>query len=567
MQRWLLALAGLLMAAAPLSPAQRFGPLFRAVQMRAIFPDSKTFADAEPRRADAAIMVAFARCDCASDAALKAFVLANFTLPATPAAPPPSRRLGLTDHIDALWPQLTRTLPTVPAGSSALSLPRRFVVPGGRFREMYYWDSWFTMLGLQASGRQDLVEDMILDFGSLIDRYGRIPNGTRSYYLSRSQPPFFYLIAGMSHDARSLARRNRWLRAEHDFWMAGAERLKPGGEHARVVRLADGSLLNRYWDDRDDPRDESYREDATLVAATPGRDARTMYRDLRAGAESGWDFSSRWLGDGRTLATIRTTRIVPVDLNSLLFGMERAIAANCRAMRDTACGTQYDAAARARAAAIRAHLWNAGGYYADYDLDRRSVVDGRTAAMAFPLFVGLATPEQATTSARALGALVGEGGLGTTMVGTGQQWDAPNGWAPLQWIAIQGLRRYRQGPLADRIATRWLANVDREYRASGKLLEKYNVVERLPGGGGEYPLQDGFGWTNGVSRALIAQGYAANGFTRRAARHNIRHGDGSGTGPGGDAKPRSAPARLAGGGAIPPASRRFAGAEASAAGR
>ncbi|MEA1084653.1 alpha,alpha-trehalase TreA [Sphingomonas sp. CD22] len=504
----MLSLAGLLVAAAPLSPAQRFGPLFRDVQMRQVFPDSKTFADAEPRRGDAAILADYRRCDCKDDAALKAFVLANFTLPVTPAAPPPSRKLGLAEHIDVLWPQLTRTLPTVPAGSSALPLPKRFVVPGGRFREMYYWDSWFTMLGLQVSGRQDLVEDMVADFGSLIDRYGRIPNGTRSYYLSRSQPPFFYLIAGLSKDTATLAQRTAWMRAEHDFWMAGAAGLRPGGENARVVRLTDGSLLNRYWDDRDDPRDESYREDASLVAATPGRDAKAMYRDLRAGAESGWDFSSRWLGDGRTLATIRTTRIVPVDLNSLMYGMERSIADNCRLLKDAGCAATYAAAADAREKAIAAHLWNAAGYYADYDLDARRVADGRTAAMAYPLFVGLASAERAKATAQALAPLVGEGGLGTTAVKTGQQWDEPNGWAPLQWIAIQGLRRYREDVLAKRIATNWLATVSREYAASGKLLEKYNVVERLPGGGGEYPLQDGFGWTNGVTRALLAAGDA-----------------------------------------------------------
>jgi len=517
---WLLATAMLLGAAAPLSPAQRFGRLFHDVQMRGLFNDSKTFADAQPRRADAAILAAYARCDCSTDAALKAFVLANFTLPITPAVPPPTRKLDLADHIDALWPQLTRTLPIVPAGSSALSLPKRFVVPGGRFREMYYWDSWFTMLGLQASGRQDLVESMIGDFGSLIDRFGRIPNGTRSYYLSRSQPPFFYLIAGMSRDPVTLARRNRWLRAEHDFWMRGAAELKPGGERARVIRLPDGSLLNRYWDDRDDPRDESYREDARLVAATPGRDARQMYRDLRAGAESGWDFSSRWLADGRTLATIRTTRVVPIDLNSLIYGMERAIAANCRALSDPACDRRYSAAAKARARAIQAHLWNGAGYYADYDLDTGRVADRPTAAMAFPLFVNIAAPDRAASTVRALSALVGEGGLGTTASNTGQQWDAPNGWAPLQWIAIEGLRHYGETALAKRIASRWLASVDLEYQASGKLLEKYNVVERLPGGGGEYPLQDGFGWTNGVTRALIARG-----FTAADGRHTIGHGE------------------------------------------
>ncbi|RZL98729.1 MAG: trehalase, partial [Sphingomonas sp.] len=153
-----LALAGLLAtpvaAQVPPSPAQRFGALYRAVEMRGIFPDSKTFADAAPRRTEAAIMAAYARCACSDDAALRRFVVANFTIPALPATRP-QPRLPLAQHIDRLWPQLTRTTRDVAAGSSALTLPRPYVVPGGRFREMYYWDSYFSMLGLPLAGRQD----------------------------------------------------------------------------------------------------------------------------------------------------------------------------------------------------------------------------------------------------------------------------------------------------------------------------------------------------------------------------------------------------------------------------
>ncbi|WP_112381413.1 alpha,alpha-trehalase TreF [Sphingomonas carotinifaciens] len=501
----LLPLTLVALAATPLSPAQRYGALYRDVQMAQLFSDSKTFADAEPRRGDRAILAAYRACDCATDKAkLRAFVLANFTLPITPSGTT-QQRLPIAQHIDQLWPQLTRVTTRVAPGSSALTLPHRYVVPGGRFREMYYWDSWFSMLGLPLAGRQDLVEDQVRNFGSLIDRYGHIPNGTRTYYLSRSQPPVFYLIQAMSRDAKTLATRTRQLRAEHAYWMAGADRLKPGEQHARAVRLADGTLLNRYWDDRADPRDESYREDADLAAATPSRDAGQLYRDLRAAAESGWDFSSRWLADGRTLATIRTTRLAPVDLNSLMLGMERTIADNCRALRDTACTTDFAARATAREAAIRRLMWNPNGYFADYDLDTGRPADARTAAMAFPLFVGAASSDQATATAEALAPFIGQGGLRTTLTASGQQWDDPNGWAPLQWIAIQGLRRYGHAAPADRIKAAWLASVQREYASSGKLLEKYDVRERRPGGGGEYPNQDGFGWTNGVTRALLAE--------------------------------------------------------------
>ncbi|SFP68170.1 alpha,alpha-trehalase TreA [Sphingomonas rubra] len=487
----------------PLSPAQRFGDLYRQVQMRRLFPDSKTFADATPRRPDAAVMAAYRRCACTTDPALRRFIAANFTLPAAPIVRP-QPRAPLAQHIDRLWPQLTRETRTVPPGSSALTLPRPYVVPGGRFREMYYWDSYFTMLGLPLAGRQDLVEGMVADFGSLVDRYGRIPNGTRTYYLSRSQPPVFYLMSGLSRDATTLATRNRQLRAEHAFWMTGERTLKPGEQHARVVRLADGALLNRYWDDRDDPRDESWREDAELAATTPARDAKQLYRDLRAAAESGWDFSSRWFADGRTLATIRTTRLVPVDLNSLMLGLEQAIAANCRTLRDAPCATAFAARAAARTAAIRQHLWN-GRFFADYDLDTGAANDRLTAATVFPLFARVATADQARATARAFEPLVGQGGVRATLVPSGQQWDEPNGWAPHQWVAIQGLRHYGETALAARIKAAWLAGVTAEYRASGKLLEKYDVAERRPGGGGEYPNQDGFGWTNGVTRALLAE--------------------------------------------------------------
>ncbi len=487
----------------PPSPAQVYGPLYTAVQMRQIFPDSKTFADAVPKRPATAIMAAYRSCKCDTDPALKAFVTANFTLPAERVVTPQPTS-SLAEHIDKLWPHLTRTTTSVPAGSSALSLPKPYVVPGGRFRELYYWDSYFTMLGLPAAGRQDLIETMVADFGSLIDRYGHIPNGTRTYYLSRSQPPVFYLMSGLSRDATTLATRTRQLRAEHAFWMDGEATLKPGQQHRRVARLADGSLLNRYWDDRADPRDESYREDAALADHTTDRDRADLFRNLRAGAESGWDFSSRWFADGRTLATIRTTRFAAVDLNSLLLGLEQAIATNCRTLADTACATEFGQRAEARTQAIRRHLWN-GRFFADHDLDTGRANTVLTAATMFPLFVGAATPDQGRATAAASQPLVGEGGVMTTGTPSGQQWDEPNGWAPLQWIAITGLRRYQETALATRIRTAWLAGVQREYAASGKLLEKYDVVERKPGGGGEYPNQDGFGWTNGVTRALLAE--------------------------------------------------------------
>ncbi len=487
----------------PPTPAETYGALFRAVQERGVFPDSKTFADAIPRRSPAEILRDWDAMPTPDDAALEAFVHANFELPEPEQGVAPDAR-PLGDYITALWPTLTREAEVPTAGSSLLALPERHVVPGGRFRELYYWDSYFTMLGLARSGRQDLVESMIANFGSLIDRYGHIPNGTRSYYLSRSHPPVFYLMAALSQNDGARAARLRWMRAEHDFWMAGEDDLAPGGEHRRVVRLADGALLNRYWDDRAAPRDESWREDVELAREAPGRPAPELWRDIRAAAESGWDFSSRWLGDGRSLATIRTTRIVPIDLNALLFGLESAIVADAAALNQTDIADHFARRANERRNAVVRHLWNdAAGCYADYDLDTANTRDQSTAAQGFALFTGVADPAHAPRVANALRGLLRAGGLLTTTHATGQQWDAPNGWAPLQWVAVQGLRDYGEAALADDIATRWATMVERHYRSTGELLEKYDVENCAAGGGGEYGVEIGFGWTNGVTLEIL----------------------------------------------------------------
>jgi alpha,alpha-trehalase len=489
-------------ATATRSPADLYGALFQAVQLGRVFPDGKTFVDATPKRAPAAIMADYARRK-PTGAALKAFVLANFIVPGENdrAATP------LRAHIRELWPLLTRAPVVARPGESALSLPAPFVVPGGRFREIYYWDSYFTMLGLRVDGQQPLVEAMLDDFTSLIERYDHIPNGTRTYYLSRSQPPFFALMLDLSADVDPAvaARRLRALRREHAFWMMGTSCVGRTGACGRVVRMPDGSLLNRYHDDRDTPRDESYAEDVATARAAAPRPVAETYRDLRAGAESGWDYSSRWLGDGRTLATVRTGGIVPIDLNSLLYATERRIAERCRVVADPACAAEFGRLADRRRAAIDRYLWvGREGRYADWDRVAAAPTAILSAATLYPLFAALASPDQArAVAATTREKLMAPGGLRTTLTVTGQQWDRPNGWAPLQWVAVEGLARSGHDPLAREIAGRWIGTVDRVYRETGRMLEKYDVEEARPGGGGEYPTQDGFGWTNGVTSALL----------------------------------------------------------------
>jgi alpha,alpha-trehalase len=495
------------------TPSQLYGQLFEDVQMTHVFRDGKTFVDAVANDPPATILERWRQESGKPGFDLSAFVRRNFTVSRSPDAG--YRSVPGEDvcrHIDSLWRVLERAPDkALPAGySSLLPLPAPYVVPGGRFNEIYYWDSYFTMLGLEASGRHDLALSMEKNFVSLIDRFGHIPNGNRSYYLSRSQPPFFasmveLVAADTSDPAAAYAAFLPALAREYAFWMEGADTLKPGMAYRRVVRLKDGTLLNRYWDDSDQPRDESYAEDVATARAS-NRQASDVYRDLRAAAESGWDFSSRWLADGKTLATIRTTALVPVDLNSILFQLETTLARAYSAAHQQEKAKELAARARLRKEAVRRYLWDLrDGMYADYLWQQDRSTGRITAATFYPLFFGLATPAEAHSVAKVARAnLLKPGGIVTTTIESGQQWDAPNGWAPLQWIAVQGLANYGETSLGQAIARRWMNKVVTAYRITGKLMEKYNVADAsVVTGGGEYPTQDGFGWTNGVLRRML----------------------------------------------------------------
>lgn len=496
-------------------PAHDLGALFQAVQLSGIFPDSKTLVDARPLFPPSVIAARYDSARTATGFDLRAFVERQFQLPqpvGAGLAPGASRALTMEDHIRALWPVLTRSPDSSDARSSLIPLPHPYVVPGGRFREVYYWDSYFTMLGLVASGRTDLVRNMLDNFAYLIETIGHIPNGNRTYYLSRSQPPYFAAMVGLYATATDTTQALRYLdalEAEHAFWMDGADRLAPAQAFRRVVRLPDGSLLNRYWDDRAEPRPESYRPDYELAQTVPEGQRAALYRNLRSTAESGWDFSSRWMRDPKDLRTLETTQLVPVDLNSLLFHAELTIAALRRIRArpgDQEVAERFARAAQDRRRALLAAAYDsATGFF--YDVRWQSgarVTDRPTIAAAAPLYFGLATSDQGrAVAARLERDFLKPGGFVPTLIASGQQWDAPNGWAPLEWLAIEGVRRSGRTDLATRARDRWLALNRRTYQATGKMTEKYDVVDlRRRAGGGEYPTQDGFGWTNGVALAL-----------------------------------------------------------------
>jgi alpha,alpha-trehalase len=498
-------------------PAHDIGSLFSDVQLTGIFSDSKEFVDARPRVAPATIEARYDSARGTPGFTLRAFVEQNFDMPKPAGGGDGYRTVasqGMVAHVNALWTVLTRSPDTSDPRSSLIPLSKPYVVPGGRFREIYYWDSYFTMLGLVQSGRTDLVKNMLDNFAQLINTLGHIPNGNRTYYRTRSQPPYFAAMVGLYARATDTAQALVYLdplEKEHTFWMEGAENLPAGQAHRRVVRLSDSVVLNRYWDDSDEPRPESYRPDVEIGQTLPDSLRSTFYRNARATAESGWDFSSRWMRDPKNLRTLETIELIAVDLNSLLYNAERTIAA-LRTFRhgpgDADVAQRFSRLADARRAAVLTMYDPKQGFF----FDRRwrtgeLVTDRPSLAAAAPLYFGIATDEQGRrVAARLQRDFLKPGGFVTTNFHSGQQWDGPNGWPPLTWLTIEGVRRYGRADLADTAAGRWLGLIQRTYRSTGRMMEKYDVVNlSKKAGGGEYPTQDGFGWTNGVALALCAQ--------------------------------------------------------------
>ena len=487
----------------------QYPDLFEDVQMQQIFPDGKTFTDCIATFPLEEVNVKYQQQKNNEGFDLALFIHENFEAPVTPQSYYHAHEADVKDHINNLWSVLTRKADErTEKDSSLIALPNAYIVPGGRFGEIYYWDSFFTMLGLQVSGRVDMIQNMVDNFSFLIDHVGYIPNGNRTYFIGRSQPPFYSLMVRLLAEEKgndTLIKYLPQLEKEYAFWMKGSESLNENNVAVHhVAHMPDGSLLNRYWDENDTPRPESYREDVEL--AHHAKDKATMYRHLRAGAESGWDFSCRWFKDVNDFSTIHTTEIIPVDLNCLLFHLEETLLEAYKLSNNTTQQNLFAEGTTKRKAAIQQYCWNeASQFYFDYDFVTRKQKELQTIAAAFPMYFKIASQEQAKTVASIIEKnFLQPGGITTTLETTGQQWDAPNGWAPLQWITIQGLENYGMHDLAKETATRWIALNKKVYQRTGKLMEKYNVYDTaLDAGGGEYPSQDGFGWTNGVLLKLL----------------------------------------------------------------
>jgi alpha,alpha-trehalase len=410
-----------------------------------------------------------------------------------------------------------------------LYLPKPYVVPGGRFNEMYGWDSYFIQVGLLQDGEDELARDMVENFLYEIDHYGTILNANRTYFLSRSQPPFLtQMILGVydrTHDRGWLKQTVPAIERYYAFWVMEPH-LIPGLGLSRYFDTGEGPAPEVLADERDaqgrthydrvreyykthDVSDYDEREyyDAEADRLTP-----LFYKGDRSMRESGFDPSNRF-----GPFSVDIIHYAPVCLNSLLYQMEKDAERISTELGDRPAAERWRSRADTRREAINRLLWDERhGLYFDYNFVTKQRRVYEFATTFYPLWTGIATREQAARVRANLAKFEAPGGLLTSTQVTGNQWDAPFGWAPLQLIAVEGLRRYGFDDDADRLSAKFIGLVTKEFQEHGTIVEKYDVRRResdVEGGikFGYSANQVGFGWTNAAVVKLLAEMRVAAG--------------------------------------------------------
>lgn len=404
-----------------------------------------------------------------------------------------------------------RTLPGTEPG--LLYLPRPYVVPGGRFNEMYGWDSYFILLGLLRDGEVRRAEDLVENQLYEVQHYGKVLNANRSYYLSRSQPPFLSRMVLELYEAQKqqalLERAWPALESTWRFWNSPPH-LTPTGL-SRYYDLADGPAPEVLAGETDKDGKSHYQKIQEHFRAHPqedygydltlyydrARDELTplFYKGDRSMRESGFDPSNRF-----GAFNLDVIHYNPVELNTLLWVLEKDMGRIARLLGKEP--RLWEERAAARSQLISRYLWDEqAGLYFDYNFLTKRRRAYPFATTFFPLWAGLASSHQAARVMDGLAKLERPGGLVTSLVTSGNQWDSPFGWAPLQLVAVEGMRRYGYNGEADRVTMAFLSLVLQEYRKTGTIVEKYDVIRRSAqvseGIAFGYSTNEiGFGWTN-----------------------------------------------------------------------
>ena len=401
-----------------------------------------------------------------------------------------------------------------------LYLPHPYVVPGGRFNEMYGWDSFFIQVGLLRDGELDLAKNMADNFLYEIREYGKILNANRTYYLTRSQPPF---LTEMLLGVYAKTQDRKWLEASvpsiekyYEFWTSEPH-LTPSTGLSRYYDLGEGPAPEVLSAEKDAQGRNHYEliKDYYRTHKVPDydvgeyfdakRDILTslFYKGDRSMRESGFDPSDRF---GKFNVDI--IHYDPVCLNSLLYLMESQTAEILHILDRAPDAAVWEKRAQDRAARINQLMWDAqAGLYFDYEFPHRRLRHYPYLTTFYPLWAGIASKEQAAAVVHNLPMFERPGGLQTSTNASGNQWDAPFGWAPLEMIAVEGLRRYGYETEANRISREFLSLVLEQYHQSGIIVEKYDVVRRTSRVSGEIHFgyssnEAGFGWTNAVFTKL-----------------------------------------------------------------
>ncbi|KAK9668429.1 hypothetical protein RND81_13G060200 [Saponaria officinalis] len=431
-------------------------------------------------------------------------------------------------QVHALWKNLSRKVSEEvkkePELHTLLPLPEPCVIPGSRFREVYYWDSYWVIRGLLASKMHETAKAIVTNLIYFVEKYGFVLNGARSYYTNRSQPPLLssmvFEIYKRTDDMSLVKRSLPALIKEHEFWNSGI--------HKVTIHDSKGGSYNlsRYYAMWNKPRPESYTTDKETASKLSNEaDKEILYREVASTAESGWDFSTRWMRNTSDLTTLTTTNIVPVDLNAYILKMELDIAFLAKVAGETAVAEKFTEASQSREKALTSIFWNENlSQWLDCWVNHSAACKGDQTKEAWhqnenvfasnfiPLWIkpfdSAHMAEKVMKSLKASG-LVHAAGIATSLTNSGQQWDYPNGWAPMQHLIIEGLAKSGSKEawlMAEDLAVRWIRTNYASYKNTGEMHEKYDVEKCGEyGGGGEYIPQTGFGWTNGVVLALLEE--------------------------------------------------------------
>nr|AEW67359.1 trehalase [Coptotermes formosanus] len=516
-----------------------YGELLHTVQMSFIFPDSKTFVDMKMKYPRNEIWQRFREMMNRTDnnpspADISSFVDETFDPPGSEFEdwdpidwiPYPKFLKKIRDpvfrgwarHLHLFWKELGRQMKYEVRNDtdlySIIYVQHPVIVPGGRFREFYYWDSYWIIRGLLLSEMHNTVRGMLENFLSMVNTYGFIPNGGRIYYSRRSQPPLLIPMVKSYMDATKdiefLRKNIDTIEEEFQYWMKN--------HSVVVVKDGKGYTLARYSAPSSGPRPESYREDyeSAQVLRTEA-ERQNHYTQLKTAAESGRDFSTRWYitnsSHKGSLTDTMTQYIIPVELNAILCWNAQLLSEFYDTLDMANKTMQYRRLADMWLEAVDDVLWHDEvGIWLDYDLINGVKRNHFYPTNLAPLWTGCFKRRDLQVGKimkylERSQIMMYLGGIPTSLEHSGEQWDYPNAWPPLQYIVIMALEATEDiwaQNLAVEFATRWVRSNFKTFNESRVMYEKYDAT--FPGGhgsGGEYVNQIGFGWTNGVILELL----------------------------------------------------------------